>query len=70
VSHARSHDGQGLFHLLNTIGLTLDQWISLDPRQAVWYAEAYAEDLKRQKDAQDKMKREHRAKQLANRGRR
>lgn len=69
MSHARSHDGQGLFHLLKEIGLTLEQWISLDPRQAVWYAEAYGESLKREDNERKRLKRESRAKQLANRKR-
>ena len=40
---SQSPDGQYLFALLTTIGITLDEWRDLDPRDSVFYSAAFSE---------------------------
>ena len=56
IAHAKTDEGLFLFELLHYIGLSLPEYLRLDPRQVAFYQAAFAEKNKRQNEEMKRSK--------------
>jgi len=67
IDFSKTDEGQFYFHLFSELGITPDQWRSMDPRDTAFLAVAFNEKNRRDSEELQRSNREHRARAMTRR---